>query len=75
MVWNWRVTPTLLQQWDFRKKTLHANAASDTGGGPSESRTKRLKALLNAAREPTKSFMHNHLPRYVLRVLSWVGLV
>ena len=21
------------------------------------------------------SFMHNHLPRYVLRVLSWVGLV
>ena len=24
-----------------RKKALHANAASDTGGGPSESRTKR----------------------------------
>ena len=23
----------------------------------------------------TKSFLHNHLPRYVLRVLSWVGLV
>jgi hypothetical protein len=75
LVWNWRVTPTLLEQWGFRKKTLNANAASDTGGGPSESRTKRLKALLNPAREPTKSFMHNHLPRYVLRVLSWVGLV
>ena len=74
-VWNWRVTPTLLQQWGFRKKTLNTNAASDTGGGPSESRTKRLKALLNPAREPTKSFMHNHLPRYVLRVLNWVGLV
>jgi hypothetical protein len=74
-VWNWRVTPTLLQQWGFRKKTLNTNAPSDTGGGPSESRTKRLKALLNPVREPTKSFMHNHLPRHVLRVLSWVGLV
>ena len=74
--WNWRVTPTLLPQWDARKKALHASAASDTGGGPSESRTKRrLKALLNPARERTKSFMHNHFPRYVLRVLSWVGLV
>ena len=74
-VWNWRVTPTLLQQWGFRKKTLNTNAVGDTGGGAGESRTKRLKALLNAAREPTKSFMHNHLPRYVLRVLSWAGLV
>ena len=76
MPWNWRITPTLLQQWDSRKKTLQASAAGDTGGGPSESPTKRrLKALLNAPREPTKSFMHNHFPRYVLRVLSWVGLV
>jgi len=75
LVWNWRVTPTLLEQWGFRKKTLNTNAASDTGGGAGESRTKRLTALLNSAREPTKSFMHNHLPRYVLRVLSWVGLV
>ena len=73
--WSWRVTPTLLEQWDARKKALHASAASDTGGGPSESRTKRLKALLHAPREPTKRFMHNHLPRYVLRVLFWVGLV
>ena len=74
--WNWRVTPTLLSQWSLRKKALHANAASDTGGGPSESRTKRrLIALLNPARKRTKSFMHNHLPRYVLRVLSRVGLV
>jgi hypothetical protein len=74
-VWNWRVTPTLLQQWGVRKEALHANAASDTGGGPSESRTKRLRAHLNPARKRTKSFMHNHLPRYVLRVLSRVGLV
>jgi hypothetical protein len=74
--WNWRVTSTLLSQWVLRKRALHAQAASDTGGVPSESgRTKRLRALLNAAREGTKSFMHNHLPRYVLRVLSWVGLV
>jgi pimeloyl-ACP methyl ester carboxylesterase len=75
--WNWRITPTLLSQWSLRKKALHANAASDTGGGPSESRTKRrLIALLNpATRKRTKSFMHNHLPRYVLRVLSRVGLV
>jgi pimeloyl-ACP methyl ester carboxylesterase len=74
-VWNWRVTPTLLQQWGVQKEALHANAASDTGGGPSESRTKRLRALLNPARKRTKSFMHNHLPRYVLRVFSRVGLV
>ena len=75
LVWNWRVAPTLLEQWGYRKKTLNTNAPGGRGGGPSESRTKRLKALLNSAREPTKSFMHNHLPRYVLRVLSWVGLV
>jgi hypothetical protein len=75
LVWNWRVTPTLLQQWGVRKKALHANAASDTGGGPSESRTKRLKAVLNPARKRTKSVMHNLLPRDVLRVLSGVGLV
>ncbi len=76
VVWNWRVISTMLTQWDLRNKALHRNAASDTGGGPSESRTtKRLKALLNPARELTKSFMHNHLPRYLLRVLSWVGLV
>jgi hypothetical protein len=75
LVWNWRVTPTLLSQWYARKKTLRANAASGTGGGPSASMTNRLKALLNSVREPTKSLMHNHLPRYVLRVLSWVGLV
>ncbi len=73
--WNWRVTSTLLSQWYVRKQALHANAASDTGGGPSESRTKRLTALLNPARNQTKSFIHSHLPRYVLRVLSQVGLV
>jgi hypothetical protein len=74
-VWNWHVTPTLLQQWGVRKEALHANAASDTGGGSGESRTKRVRALLNPARKRTKSFMHNHFPRYVLRVLSRVGLV
>ena len=73
-VWNWRVTPTLLSQWGFRKKTLNTNAPGDTGGGAGGSRAKRLKALLNPAPR-TKSFLHNHLPRYVLRVLSWVGLV
>ncbi len=73
-VWNWRVTPTLLQQRGFRKKTHDTNAPGDMGG-PSGFRTKRLEALLNAARKPTKNFMHNHLPRRVLRVLSWVGLV
>jgi hypothetical protein len=74
-VWNWRVTPTLLSQWGFRKITLNTNAPGDTGGGAAGSRAKRLKALLNPAREPTKNFMHNHLPRYVLRVLNWAGLV
>jgi hypothetical protein len=74
--WNWRVTSTLLSQWSLWKKALHASAASDTGASPSdESRTERLKALLRSAREPTKIFIHNHLPRSVLRVLSWVGLV
>jgi hypothetical protein len=75
VVWNWRVIPTLLLQWLHRKNALRANAASDTGGGPSEFRTKHLKPLLHQARELTKDLIHNHLPRYVLRVLSWVGLV
>jgi hypothetical protein len=74
LVWNWRVTPTLLSQWGFRKETLQTNAPGDTGR-PSGSNTKRLKALLNPAREPTKSSLHNHLPRYALRMLSWAGLV
>jgi hypothetical protein len=74
LVWNWHITPTLLQQRDARKKALHANAASDTGGGAGESRTKPINVLLNPAPR-TKSFLHNHLPRYVLRVLSWFGLV
>ncbi|MGO9067644.1 hypothetical protein [Mycobacterium sp.] len=76
VVWNWRITPALLEQWYYWRKALNANAATDTGGGPSESRwTKRLIALVRPARKRTKSFMHNHLPRYVLRVLSRVGLV
>jgi pimeloyl-ACP methyl ester carboxylesterase len=80
VVWNWRVSSTLLSQWNARRSALLTNGASDTGGGPSESRTKRssttrLKALLGPARERTQRFMHNHLPRYVMRVLSRVGLV
>jgi hypothetical protein len=75
LVWNWRATSTWLTQWNFRRKALNAYAASDTGGGAGESRANRLKALLNPTRKSTKSFMHNHLPRYVLRMLSWVGLV
>jgi pimeloyl-ACP methyl ester carboxylesterase len=75
VVWNWRVTPTLLSQWSARKQTLEADAASDTPGDPSGSRTKGLKALFNPAQQPTKRFVHGHLPRYVLRVLSWVGIV
>jgi pimeloyl-ACP methyl ester carboxylesterase len=75
--WNWRSTPTLLSQWGSRRKALHPDAASDAdGGGPAESRTKRrLKAFLRAFRASTKSFMHARFPRYVLRALSWVGLV
>jgi hypothetical protein len=73
--WNWRVTSTLLTGWALRRRTLHAQATNDTGGGRSESRTKRLKERLDPARRATKSFMHSHLPRYVLRALSWAGLV
>jgi hypothetical protein len=76
VVWNWRVTPTLLEQRYFQKLTLNAKAASETGGGAGESRwTKRLAARVRSAQKRTKSLMHNHLPRSVLRVLSWVGLV
>lgn len=79
LVWNWRVTPTLLEQDYFRRKTLNANADDKSGSGPSESRwSQRLKVLVALARpaqKRTKSFMHNHLPRGVLRVLSRVGLV
>ncbi len=75
--WNWRVTPTLLHQfWSTRRKTLNGSAACGAGGDPEESKwIKRLKALLNPARKRTKDFIHDHLPRYVLRVLSWVGLL
>jgi hypothetical protein len=62
LVWNWRATSTWLTQWNFRRKALHAGAASDTGGEPGQSRTHRLKALLDPARETTKSFMHKPPP-------------
>jgi hypothetical protein len=77
VAWNWRVAPTWLSQWSFRKQTLqslHPDAGSVPSGGPSKSRTAGLKALLNQAREPAMVFIHN-LPRYVVRVLSWVGLL
>jgi len=75
LVWNWRVTPTLLSQWGFRRETLNADAPRDTRDSSGESRAMRLRALLNPARKRTKSLMHYHLPRYLLRVLSWIGLV
>ncbi len=83
LVWNWRVTSSLLSQWDARTKALRvsseansgASAASEIGRGAGESRTHRLKAVVNPARESTKRFLHSHLPRSVLRALSRVGLV
>ena len=73
--WNWRITPTWLGQWDARRKALQVTADSDAGANPPGSRTARLKALLNAPREPLKSVIHNYLPRHVLRLLAWVGLL
>ncbi len=75
LVWNWRITPTLLTQWNFRRRALRAGTAGATVGGAGESKGKRLKVLFNPARNSTKRLMHKHLPRSVLRVLSWVGLV
>jgi hypothetical protein len=81
--WNWRLTSTLLPQWEARREARQANAdanthgvaASETGRAAGESRTQRLKALVDQAREPTKSFIHQRLPRCALRALSRVGLV
>jgi hypothetical protein len=73
--WNWRITPTLLSQWSTRRKALSADAGRDTDFGPTGSKTKRLKAPVRGYREPVKRFMHKHFPRYVLRALSWVGLL
>jgi len=75
LVWNWRITPTLLTQWNFRRRALRGDAAGETRRGTGESRAKRLTVLFNPARKSAKSFVHNYLPRSVLRVLSWVGLV
>ena len=71
VAWSWRVTPSLLSQWYVRRRALHTNVASDSP----ESTTNRLKALLYQPRALAKSLIHNHLPRYVLRALSWVGLL
>jgi hypothetical protein len=76
VVWNWRVAPTLLEQWYFQKQTLKSCAASDTGGGAGESRsTQRLETRVRSAQNRMKRVIHNHLPRSVLRVSSRAGLV
>ena len=76
VIWNWSVIPTLLEQWYFQRETLNGIAASDTGAGPSEPGwTQRLAELIRSAQKRTKILMHKHLPRSVLRVLSWIGLV
>jgi pimeloyl-ACP methyl ester carboxylesterase len=76
VAWNWRATPTLMEQWYFQRKTLIAHAARDPGGARSESKcTIRLEALIRRWQKQTKSVLHDHLPRFVLRVLSRVGLV
>jgi hypothetical protein len=74
LVWNWRVTPTMLTQWNFRRRALNAGAG-ETGWGAGESRAHRLKALLNPARNAAKNLLHQHLPRPILRGLAWAGLV
>jgi hypothetical protein len=76
MVWSWRVAPTLLEQWYFQKQTLQTAAPGDTSSGSSETaRTRRLEAFIRRSQQRTKILMHRHLPRSVLRLLSWVGLV
>ncbi|OBI48184.1 hypothetical protein A5705_16145 [Mycobacterium sp. E787] len=76
VVWNWRVTPTLAEQLYFRNQAHNANAAREAAGGSFGSGwTARLGALVRSGRKRSKSFVHNHFPRYLLRVLSWVGLV
>jgi hypothetical protein len=65
--WSWRSTPTLLTQWGTRRIALR--------GGAGESRTKRFKAPTRGYREPVKRLVHKYLPRYLLRVLSWLGLL
>jgi pimeloyl-ACP methyl ester carboxylesterase len=76
VAWNWRATPTLMEQWHFQRKTLNAHAARDTGGaGPESTWTTRLEARIRRRQIQMKSGIHKYLPRFVLRVLSWVGLV
>ncbi len=75
MVWNWHATSTVPSQWYNRKKALAASAAGDPIAGSDASTVQRLKTLLNPVREPAKTYVHKHVPRSVLRMLSWVGLV
>jgi hypothetical protein len=80
MVWSWRVAPTLLEQWYFQKQTLNAAVAERSTGSTSSSSSAtgwagRLEAFVRRTQQRTKILMHSYLPRSVLRVLSWVGLV
>jgi hypothetical protein len=74
--WNWRITSTLFGQWLIWKNAVGANVPAETRADTGESKmVKWLKAILNAPRDPVKSLIHDRLPRYMVRVLSWVGLV
>jgi pimeloyl-ACP methyl ester carboxylesterase len=75
LAWNWRVVSTVLSQWSIRKRALNFSASIESAGGPGVSRLSRLKARLNPTREAAKSIMHNHFPRWLLRMLCWLGLV
>ncbi len=75
MVWNWRTTSTVPSQWYNRKKALDASAPGDPIVGSGESTATRLKTLLNPGRQPAKTYLHNHFPQPLLRVLTRVGLV
>jgi hypothetical protein len=73
--WNWRITPTLMSQLVIRRKALRAGAGRDNDVVAGESKTRRFKAPAGGYREPVKRLFHKYVPRYVLRVLSWVGLL
>jgi hypothetical protein len=73
--WNWRVTSTLPSQWLIRKRALGAIAAANPGTDTSASSDAPPPELLQRTRERTKSLIHKRLPRFVLRMLSWIGLV
>jgi hypothetical protein len=76
VVWNWRVLPTLLEQGYFHKQTMDANAPGEAAGGPVEpTAAARVQARVRSAQQRTKRLMHEYLPRFVLVILSRIGLV